>query len=302
MADGDASHLQAASGISEEIVLSIEGIPPGFEIRADGVYEVADGTDARRLSSPLTVTAAFEDPSGRNRGRVLAFEDDFGRKQKVSVFNRELETDLWKIRRDLADRGFWLHRGTKAHDAFLRLVRDWKVPATLTVTDRFGWVDRSCRSFVLSDGRVLGDARIHFTGETGLEPSAEAPSSGTLAAWRDDVAALCTGNPLLVTAVSLAFLGPLLDLLGEAGSGLHLRGASSSNKSSILKSAVSVWGHPDRAGSWRATPNALEGAALGANSMLLALDEVGEISGRELLKLSICLATASRSVARPKLD
>lgn len=52
MADGDTSLLQAASGISEEIVLSIEGIPPGFEIRADGIYEVAEGTDPPPVFAP----------------------------------------------------------------------------------------------------------------------------------------------------------------------------------------------------------------------------------------------------------
>ncbi len=84
MAYSETSLLHAASGISEEIVLSIEGIPPGFEIRADGIYEVANGTDPLRLSSPLVVMAAFEDPAGRNRGRIMVFEDDLGRKQKVS--------------------------------------------------------------------------------------------------------------------------------------------------------------------------------------------------------------------------
>ncbi|HQU69095.1 MAG TPA: DUF927 domain-containing protein [Albidovulum sp.] len=280
---------KAAHGVDEGFtcsVLGADGIPAGFEIRPDGIYEASEReeTDALRLCSRLTVTAAFEDPAGRNRGRVIEFEDDRGRRHTVSIFSRELEADLRKVRRDLADRGFWLRHGPKAHDAVLRLLRDWKVRLTLTATDRFGWTDRSCRSFVLSEGCILGDGRVHFTGETGLDPSADGLSSGTLATWRDEVAALCAGNPLLIIAVSLAFAAPLVELLNEDGGGLHLRGASSRGKSSVLKAAASVWGHPDRAGSWRATANALEGAALGANSMLLALDEIGEIAGSEIFK------------------
>jgi len=277
--------------------LSTEGIPAGFECRPDGIYEAAErgATDAYWLCSSLTVTAAFEDPAGRNRGRVIVFEDDRGRRQMVSLFNRELETDLRKVRRDLADRGFWLRRGPKAHDAFLRLVRDWRVPLTLTATDRFGWTDRSCRSFVLCDGRILGDGRVHFTGETGLEPSAGQLSSGALADWRQHVAALCAGNPLLIVAISLALAGPLVELLGEAGGGLHLRGDSTSGTSGILKAAASVWGRPDRAGNWRATPSALEGAALGANSMLLAIEEAGGLSGRDLYR---AVSTLGSGVAK----
>jgi len=50
----------------------------------------------------------------------------------------------------------------------------------------------------------------------------------------------------------------------------------------VLRVANSVWGCPKLISQWRTTSNALEGIAAGRNSMLLALDELAEISGKDL--------------------
>ena len=60
---------------------------------------------------------------------------------------------------------------------------------------------------------------------------------------------------------------------------MHLRGESSSGKTTLLKVALSVWGRPDQS-SWSTTSNALEATLAAANSTLLAIDEVGSVSGK----------------------
>jgi hypothetical protein len=71
-------------------------------------------------------------------------------------------------------------------------------------------------------------------------------------------------------------------MLGLEPAGLHLRGESSNGKSSAMMAAISVWGSPNLMFSWRATTNALEGAAAICNGALLPLDEFGEANGKEV--------------------
>jgi uncharacterized protein (DUF927 family) len=54
----------------------------------------------------------------------------------------------------------------------------------------------------------------------------------------------------------------LASLVGEDSGGFHLRGASSSGKTTALNAAASVWGDPDNyTRLWRSTVNGLEGLA-----------------------------------------
>ena len=79
--------------------------------------------------------------------------------------------------------------------------------------------------------------------------------------WRDRIGALCVGNSRLVFAVASAFAGPLLRPAGMESGGFHLRGDSSSGKTTALRLAASVNGGPSYMQRWRTTSNGLEGAA-----------------------------------------
>lgn len=84
-------------------------------------------------------------------------------------------------------------------------------------------------------------------------------------------------------AISVAFAGTLAGITGEDSGGFHLRGKSSTGKSTALKVAASVWGHPATyVRQWRATSNGLEGlAALHADDGLLILDELEQVDPKE---------------------
>lgn len=284
----------APVGGANEAMLRDTAPPPGFASRPDGVYEVPDsdrsGETGRWLCSPLAVLARYRDRSGRGWGRLIEIANPEGMKQSVAVLDSLLETHASKARAQLVDQGLRLRDGTEARQALMRLIKGWNPPATFTSTERRGWTDEACASFVLDDGRVLGDDRVVFMGHSPGGVTNAANSVGSVDGWRTDVALCCIDNPLLIVAVSLAFAAPLLELLDEEGGGLHFRGASSRGKTTLQRVAVSVWGGPASLHSWRATANGIEGLANANNSMLLALDEIAEIDGKALDNAAYMLA------------
>jgi len=78
-----------------------------------------------------------------------------------------------------------------------------------------------------------------------------------------------------------------------SGGGLHFRGASSSGKTTLLNAAASVWGGRRLITQWRATSNGLEAVASRLNDMLLPLDEIAEISPRDLHQSIYMLANGT---------
>jgi uncharacterized protein (DUF927 family) len=94
-------------------------------------------------------------------------------------------------------------------------------------------------------------------------------------------------------AISTALAGTLAHLAAYEGGGIHLYGRSSIGKTTALRLAATVWGRGDTPGfvrSWRATVNALEGAAASASDTALILDELGQAEARELAAALYMLA------------
>lgn len=276
----------------------IPGLPVGFAVRIDGIYQLGPANDAGDgesseelwLCSPLQVVALFRDKSGTGWGRIIEVTDRDGRKHEVRILDRALESSTVNARALLADQGLRIREGLKARQAVIDLILRWTPPTKLQSTECLGWSDEDCAAFVLGDGRVLGNGNIVAlrTGQSSVMN--EIRSSGTLEDWRSKVAGPCVGNPLLILGASVALAGPLLELLGLEGGGLHFHGASSRGKTTVQRVAVSVWGSPRFLHSWRATANGIEGVAATCNSMLLALDEIVEVNGKDLEQAAYMLA------------
>jgi putative DNA primase/helicase len=96
------------------------------------------------------------------------------------------------------------------------------------------------------------------------------------------VARLAIGNPNLVMAISAAFAGALLRLFNLDGAGLHLFGDTSIGKTTGLEAGRSVWDGEAFHRGWRATANALEGAAMLHTDTVLVVDEIHIVDPREL--------------------
>ena len=160
------------------------------------------------------------------------------------------------------------------------------------IVSRTGWHDIGGRSAFVLPGETVGPRG----GERViLDAAAHGPyeARGTIEDWRDGVARLASGHALPVLVISAAVAGPLLDLAGIEGGGLHIHGQSSKGKTTLLQLAASVWGRGDGGGylrTWRATANGLEGAAAGATDTGLILDEVGQVDARDMAAALYALA------------
>ena len=264
----------------------IDGLPPQFQARATGLWRREEGRGEEPASwvwlcSPLRVVALPRDKGGTSWGRLVEVVDPDGGAHRWAIPARLFAGDGAELRAGLLDLGLQMASGGRAKAALSDLLMQWRPAARAVTSDRLGWTDEACTAFVLGDGRVLGSADVVYQADAAPSAAVEMTAAGTLEGWRGAVARPCIRNPLLVQSVSLAFAGPLLELLGLDGGGVHLRGASSRGKSTLQRAAVSVWGSPRFLHSWRATANGLEGVACACNGSLLALDEMGEVSGRE---------------------
>ncbi len=97
-------------------------------------------------------------------------------------------------------------------------------------------------------------------------------------------------------AVSCAFAGPLLSLVGAESGGVHFHGATSTGKSTALLVGGSVNGGGGRNGfvqSWRSTANGLEAVAELHNDLTLFLDELSQIDPREAAETAYLLGNGS---------
>ena len=285
----------------------LDGLPDGFRLREDGVYRriERDGgeTEWIWLCSPIRVLALPRDASGTGWGRMVEITDPDGKPHHWAI---PAELFAGGMRREAFNLGLRLSTAKGARAAFSDLLQLWMPSSRALTADRLGWADETCAAFILGNGRVLGAADVVYQAEHVPGAAREIKSAGTLEEWRSTVGAACIGNPLLVGCVSLSLAGPLLEPLALEGGGVHLRGASSRGKSTVQRVAVSVWGSPRFLHTWRATANGLEGVATSCNATLLALDEMGEVNGREAGAAAYMLANgqgkarASRSgVARP---
>lgn len=285
--------------------------PSGFRLAPAGIYYEVDRdgeVEWRWLCSRIRVLALPRGTDGKGWGRLVEIEDPDGNCHRWAMPAELLAGDGTEMRKECMRLGMQLATGSKARNSFSDLLQMWTPDTRATTADRLGWSDETCRAFVLGSGKVVGDSNVVYQSEHASGAAAEMRSAGAPDDWLRHVGLPCTGNPLMVTAVSLAFAGALFEPMQLEGGGLHLRGASSSGKSTLLKAATSVWGSPKFVQSWRATSNGLEGVAAACNGSLIALDEMGEISGREAGAAAYMLANgqgkarATRTgVARPSM-
>ena len=273
------------------------GLPEGRSIHSDGsVYRTEPAKKAGQepsqvlVCSAVRVTELFRNRDGSGWGRRIVVTSPDGREHVLSVLDDRLETHATAVINQLVYHGLRIGTGPKAWAHVIDTLKLWEPEKVLFATNRRGWADDASDAFVLSDGRVIGNPDV-ISVATDLSPLADAiKSRGELADWKAGVGALCVGNPLMLAAVSLAFVGPLLELLGRDGGGLHLRGVSSRGKTTLQRAAASVWGAPEFVQGWRTTANALEGTAAACNGMLLVLDELAEVDGRHLFDAVYMLA------------
>lgn len=263
-----------------------------FEVSERGTFFIGPDKDGneqppRWLCSPLSVVAMTRDAKSGEWGRLLEWRDDDRVRHQWAMPLELLQGDGSDVRRELARLGLSIAPSKAARDLLAFFLQVWPVQARARCVERLGWHGTVYVTPTESIGE--NDEIVVFQNAHALEPAFAV--SGTAEEWRDSVAALATGNTRLVFALSVAFAGALADVVGEDSGGFHLRGGSSSGKSTALKAAASVWGDPSTYPRlWRATANGLEGLAALHNDGLLILDELSQIDPKEAGEAAYLLA------------
>jgi putative DNA primase/helicase len=269
--------------------------PAAFAVDDKGVWycwpvEPGEAPKRQWICSPLHVRAFTRDEHNEGWGRLLEFTDAENRLHVWAMPMRLLSGDGREYRALLLDMGLTIAPGRPARDCLMIYIQTAKPAAWARCVERTGWHNGA---FVLPD-EVIGGANDE---RVLLQLAGNAirvyRAAGALEDWRREVSALCVGNSRLVFAVSCAFAAPLLHLVGEENGGFHLRGPSSTGKTTVLFVACSVFGGRDYLQRWRATINGLEGVAIQHNDALLCLDELKQVDPREAGEVAYLLANGS---------
>lgn len=300
---------EAQAAIDEARFAGIAGgveVPYGFKLDAEGLwFEQVTGKKGEKstfkVSAPFEPLGEARDPDGSGWAVVIRFRDPDGREKTEVVSRSALVSDGAGVKARLASEGLMIVPGRGQYDRFTACLAELRCTRRITLMNATGWApgDR----FVLP-ARVVGPPgaeQVLFTGDAG---ALHYRAAGTFDGWREGVAAMAPGNPLLLLALSIGFAGPLLRPLGLEGGGFHLRGGSSNGKTTLGLAAGSIWGGGGPLGSahsWRATANALEMIAYGHSETLLVLDELALVAPEEAGQAAYALATG-QGKARSKTD
>lgn len=258
-----------------------------FRVSATGVEKRVERKDEdtgetkvewRWICSHLEVVAETRNADGEEWGRLLRLTDRDDKVKDWSMPMSLLAGDGAAYRERLLSLGLIMAPGRFARDGLHDYISTATPPTKARCVNRIGFHGKA---FVLPDA-VFGDT----AGETTLlqtEGGADHAfkQRGTLSGWQAGLARYAVGNSRLALAIAAAFAAPLLHLAAAESGGFHLRGASSTGKSTALIAAGSVWGGGGLKGyvrQWRATDNGLETVAVGHCDALLCLDELSQIA------------------------
>jgi uncharacterized protein (DUF927 family) len=261
--------------------------PPQFQVTDDGVFWQMDAHGPRLwLSARIDVAAKTRDANHGNWGLLLEWKDAEGHRHQWAMPMESLAADATSVRAYLLSEGLQISSNRQLRERFTEYLQTAAVDRLARCVGCIGW---HVRSYVLP-GRIISpeDAEeilyqtAHDTGHYWNE-------CGTVEDWKENVGSLCSGNSRLILAVSCAFTGPLLSLVGAESGGVHFHGLSSTGKSTALVVAGSVCGGGGQAGfvqSWRATANGLEAVAAAHNDAMLPLDEISQVDARDAAEIA----------------
>ncbi|UMA64399.1 DUF927 domain-containing protein [Roseivivax marinus] len=277
-------------------------LPVGYMATERGISLVGDNefedfAEGPWLCSRIQVLGSGCRENGTDWGRVVEITDPRGAKHVVCLFNANSATEHLKI---LKSRGLRINADVPRVDKVLaKLLTEWNTPDQYLFVDRLGWADDACTTFTFAADKHIGTKKIFLMCDTGNEMRRHV--KGSLDDWKTSVAALCVGNPVMVFSVSIALAAPFMQLLNRDSFTVHLRGRSSCGKTTALRVANSVWNPPCGLQNWRTTSNGLESVAVAANSTLLTLDELGQVSATAADEASYMLGN-ERGKRRARTD
>lgn len=266
-----------------------------FAVEASGVYFIEPEKSPRWVCPLLEVVALVRDPHGEGWGKLVCFRDPDGSEKRRIIPDAMLSGDGTELERTLRGAGLKVAPSGKA------LLRQYLIEATpearARVTDRTGWHECSdgAAAFVLPS-QAFGNGSEEWILQTDALSAHAFSVRGSLAGWREEVAARCAGNSRLVFSVCMAFASPLLHVAGAESGGFHLRSGSSDGKTTCLRVGASVCGGSDYMQRWRATDNGIENVAMKRCDAPLYLDEIAQVDPRVAGEAAYMLANGGGKI------
>ncbi|BBF87688.1 DNA primase [Aquitalea magnusonii] len=249
-----------------------------FRVTDGGLwFQTADMDDAMWVCDSLEIVASTRDKSGENWGVLVRFADQDRTQKEWNIPAEMLATSEGaEVVKGLMSRGLRMGSGPKARQRLLEYLGRYTGTARATMVPRLGWHGDA---FLLPDGQV-GSSQEQLVFQASNKQREVMQVAGTLQEWQQQVGQYCVGNSRLAFAVSVAFAGPLLDIIGAESGGFHFYGDSSQGKTTLLQVAASVFGTSGYMQTWRATDNAIEALAAAYSDCLLPLDEIHQCDPR----------------------
>lgn len=251
-----------------------------FEILPTGVWYTRKEKNGNErttfVSSPIVVLAKTRDNSSNGWGRLLQWHDDLGILHTWAVSMELFQTDGADLRKALANQGVTIASTGHERTLFQTYLMSYPVDQFAICVDRVGWYDDQ---YVLPCEVIghnqRGEIVVYQSNNSAINKYS---TQGTLQDWQQYIAKPIEQHSVLVTALCSAFTGQLLEPLEQQGKGLHIKGKSSTGKTTAIYMACTVWGNPDTYyHTWRNTSNAMEQTAQTHNDGVLILDEIGEM-------------------------
>ena len=262
-----------------------------FHKTKDGIFYVTkdnNGNEKRLfICSALDVVADTRNEKSSEWGRLLEWKDRDGKTHRWAMPLEILKESGADMRGELLRLGMSIGQSNKARNLLSAYVQTWPTNKRALCVDRLGWHGSQ---YILPDDSIGETEEITVFQNSGyLEPAYS--QTGTLQDWQTHVAALAAGNSRMVFSISVAFASILANITGIESGGFHLRGSSSSGKTTALHLAASVFGRPSGyIRLWRTTANGLEGLAALHNDGLLILDELSQADPKEAGEAAYMLA------------
>lgn len=223
----------------------------------------------------IKLKSFIRDLAGNNWEAQIEFED-LDRKIRVIEIPRQKLIDKKELSQILASAGFpsfWskpLYEYFKTETPKERLIR---------VTQN-GWISNSL-DYIGKSFQIVNSSVKYIAPSTD-----QIASKGTLEEWKENICRYCENNHILTLALCVSMSGLLLKFQDFINSTMiNLTGKSSIGKTTALQVASSIWGDSKFINQWRTTSNALESVAAEHNHGLLILDELGQVSAKDVSQI-----------------